>query len=247
MTAPVAASTDAPADIPQTSLAAHLPPAWQLRVAGLLYLVLIVLGGVDEMVVRGALVVSGDASATARNIMASEGLWRAGIAGDLLMHVLDLPVLVVLYLLLRPVHAGMALFATLINLVQTAVLAVNKLNLLLPLFLLGGGAYLKAFPPEQLQALAYLAIKVHGYGFGIGLIFFGVACMARGWLIVRSGYVPKLLGILMGLAGVSYLVNSFALLLAPAVADKLFPFIMLPPLVGETVFALWLLAGRHKY
>lgn len=238
---------NAPADTPPTSLAAHLPPAWQLRVAGLLYLVLIVLGGVDEMVVRGALVVSGDAAATARNIMASEGLWRAGIAGDLLMHVLDLPVLVVLYLLLRPVHAGMALFAMLINLVQTAVLAVNKLNLLLPLFLLGDGAYLKAFPPEQLQALAYLAIKVHGYGFGIGLIFFGVACVARGWLIVKSGYVPKLLGILMGLAGASYLLNSFALLLAPAVADKLFPIIMLPPLVGETAFALWLLAGRHKY
>jgi hypothetical protein len=251
MTASIAASKAAPtgatADTPLTSLAAQVPPAWQLRVAGLLYLVLIVLGGVGEMVVRGALVVSGDAAATARNIMASEGLWRAGIAGDLLMHVLDLPVLVVLYLLLRPVHQGMALFATSINLVQTAVLAVNKLNLLLPLFLLGGGAYLKAFPPEQLQALAYLAMKVHGYGFGIGLIFFGVACVARGWLIVRSGYVPKFLGILMGLAGASYLLNSFALLLAPAVADQLFPFIMLPPLVGETAFALWLLAGRHKY
>jgi len=238
---------NASADTPAASLAAHLPPAWQLRLAGLLYLVLIVLGGVDEMAIRGALVVSGDAAATARNIMASEGLWRAGIAGDLLMHVLDLPVIVVLYLLLRPVHAGMALFATLINLVQTAVLAANKLNLLLPLFLLGEGAYLKAFPPEQLQALAYLAIKLHGYGFGIGLIFFGVACVARGWLIVQSRYVPKLLGILMGLAGASYLVNSFALLLAPAVADKLFPFIMLPPLVGETAFALWLLAGRHGH
>jgi hypothetical protein len=179
--------------------------------------------------------------------MASEGLWRAGIAGDLLMHVLDLPVIVVLYLLLRPVHRGVALFATLINLVQTAVLAANKLNLLLPLFLLGDGAYLKAFSPGQLQALAYLAIKTHGYGFGIGLIFFGVACVARGWLAAKSGYVPKPLGMLLALAGASYLVNSFALLLAPAVADMLFPFIMLPPLVGETAFALWLVAGRHRH
>lgn len=227
--------------------AAERPNAWQLRMAGLLYLVLIVLGAFGEMKVRGALVVSGDAAATAHNIMASEGLWRAAIAGDLLMHVLDLPVIVVLYLLLRPVHRGVALFATLINLVQTAVLAANKLNLLLPLFLLGNAAYLKAFPPEQLQAMAYLAVKVHGFGFGIGLIFFGVACVARGWLLFRSGFVPKALGVLMALAGASYLVNSFALLLAPSVADMLFPFIMLPPLVGETAFALWLLAAPHRH
>jgi hypothetical protein len=225
--------------------AAERPPAWQLRVAGLAYLALIVLGALGEMKVRGSLVVSGDAAATARNIMASEGMWRAGIAGDLLMHVLDLPVIVVLYLLLRPVHRGLALFATLINLVQTAVLAANKLNLLLPLFLLGDAAYLQAFPPQQLQAMAYLAVKAHGYGFAIGLVFFGVACVARGWLLFRSGLAPRVLGVLMALAGASYLVNSFALLLAPAVADMLFPLIMLPPLVGETAFALWLLAGRH--
>lgn len=249
--ADVAATMDRPGEraaapsAQSASIAAQLPPAWQLRLAGLLYLVLIVLGGAGEMAVRGALVVSGDAAATAHNIMASEALWRAGIAGDLLMHVLDLPVIVVLYLLLRPVHRGMALFATLINLVQTAVLAANKLNLLLPLFLLGDGAYLKAFAPEQLQALAYLAIKAHGYGFGIGLIFFGVACLARGWLIARSTYVPRPLGVLLAVAGASYLANSFALLLAPALADKLFPFIMLPPLVGESAFALWLVMGRH--
>jgi hypothetical protein len=224
---------------------AERPPAWQLRVAGLMYLALIVLGALGEMKVRGSLVVSGDAAATARNIMGSEGMWRAGIAGDLLMHVLDLPVIVVLYLLLRPVHRGLALFATLINLVQTAVLAANKLNLLLPLFLLGDAAYLQAFPPQQLQAMAYLAVKAHGYGFAIGLVFFGVACVARGWLLFRSGLAPRVLGILMALAGASYLVNSFALLLAPAVADMLFPWIMLPPLAGETAFALWLLAGRH--
>lgn len=245
MAAPMAAPGAEPVHL-QSAAAAQRPPVWQLRMAGLLYLALIVLGGVDEMAVRGALVVSGDAAATARNIMASEGLWRAGIAGDLLMHVLDLPVIVVLYLLLRPVHRGVALFATLINLVQTAVLAANKLNLLLPLFLLGDGAYLNAFSPGQLQTLAYLAVKTHGYGFGIGLIFFGVACVARGWLVAKSGFIPKPLGILLALAGASYLVNSFALLLAPAVADMLFPFIMLPPLVGETAFALWLVAGRHR-
>lgn len=216
-----------------------------VRMAGLLYLALIVLGALGEMQVRNALVVSGDAAATAANIVASEGLWRAAIVGDLLMHVLDVPVIAVLYLLLRSINKGLALFATLINLVQTAVLAANKLNLLLPLFLLGDAAYLKAFPPEQLQSLAYLAVKLHGFGFGIGLIFFGVACVARGWLLFQSGFAPKAVCVLMALAGASYLVNSFAMLLAPAVAEMLFPFIMLPPLVGETVFALWLLLARR--
>jgi hypothetical protein len=212
-----------------------------MRLAGVLYLAIIVLGLFGEVFVRGRLVVSGNPAATAQAIAAAPGLWRAGIAGDLLMHVLDVPVTVVLYLLLRPVDEGLALFATFSNLIQTAVLTANKLSLLVPLFLLGGASYLAAFPPAQLQALSYVAIKVHGYGFGVGLIFFGVACVVRGYLMVKSGYVPKVFGWLMLCAGVSYLINSFALLLAPKVAAALFPGILLPAFVGELAFSLWMI------
>jgi len=100
-----------------------------------LYLSIIVFGILGELVVRGALVVSGDPTATALGISGSQFLWRAGIVGNLLMHVCDVPVIVVLYLLLRPVSESLALLATFINLVQTAVLVANKLNLLVPLFL----------------------------------------------------------------------------------------------------------------
>ncbi len=216
-------------------------PQRYARIAGLLYLAIIALGMFGELYVRGTLVVSGDAAVTSAAISASPFLWRAGIAGDLLMHVFDVPVIVVLYYLLRPVSRSLALLATLINLVQTAVLVANKMNLLVPLFVLENASYLTAFSPEQLQALSSLAIKAHGYGFGIGLIFFGVACLVRGYLIFVSTYLPKILGVLMAIAGLSYLINSFALLLAPTFAAAIFPSVLVPAFVAELAFALWLI------
>jgi hypothetical protein len=211
------------------------------RVAGFLYLTIILLGLFGEVFVRGALVVAGDAAATARNIAGSPFLWRAGIVGDLLMQVCDVPVLVIFYLLLRPVSESLALLATWINLVQTAVLAANKLNLVVPLLLAADAGYLKAFSPEQLHALSYLAIEVHEFGFGIGLVFFGFACLATGWLIFRSGYLPRTLGVLMLMAGLSYLTNSLALLLAPSFAAAIFPGVLVPAFVGESALCLWLI------
>jgi hypothetical protein len=216
-------------------------PQRQARVAGLLYLAIILLGLFGEGFVRGTLVVAGDAAATAGAISASPTLWRAGIAGDLLMHVCDLPVILVLYLLLRPVSESLALLATFLNLIQTAVLVANKLTLLVPLFLLEDSPYLKALTSQQLQALSQLAIKMHGYGFGVGLVFFGFACLVRGYLLYRSGYFPRALGLLMVAAGLSYLVNSFALLLAPSLAAMLFPAVLAPALVGELALCLWLI------
>ena len=220
----------------------ELSPRQCARVGGVLYLVIILAGLVGEVFIRGPLVVSGDAAATAQNIVRSMWLWRVGIAGDLVMHVCDVGLMLVFYVLLRPVSRPLALLAVLFNLVQTAVLVANKLNLLVPVFLLGNGAYLKAFDTQQLQALAYISLRVHDYGFGFGLIFFGVECVIVGWLIVQSVYFPRALGFLMQLAGACYVINSFALVLRPALASALFPFILLPPFVAELSLAVWLLA-----
>jgi hypothetical protein len=216
-------------------------PQFYARLGGWLYLAIIVFGLYGESFIRGTYVVSGDAAATANSIALSPLLWRSSIAGDLLMHVLDVPVILILYLLLRPVSESLALLATFFNLVQTAVLAANKLILLVPLFLQEDVAYLKAFSPEQLHALSYLTVKAHGYGFGVGLIFFGFACLVRGHLIARSGYLPKFLGIFIQIAGLSYLTNSFALLLAPTFAASIFPGILIPAFVGELSLCLWLI------
>ncbi|HEX5124870.1 MAG TPA: DUF4386 domain-containing protein [Rhodanobacteraceae bacterium] len=219
----------------------HLSPKSLARIGGALYIFIIVAGIFGEAFVRDALIVSGNAAATAANVAAHEGLWRLGIAGDLAMHIADLPLLVILYVLIRPVNRDLALLVLLFDAVQSAVLVASKMNLLMPLFAGGDASYLRAFTPEQLQALSYLSMRMDSHGFGFGLIFFGCGCLVLGWLIRRSGYLPWILGMLIQLAGACYLINSFALILAPALAGALFPAIMVVPFVAETSLALWLL------
>ncbi|WP_457325818.1 DUF4386 domain-containing protein [Roseateles sp. P5_E11] len=218
----------------------------ELRISGLCYLAIIALGLWSEAFVRGSLVVAGDAAATAERIAAHPQLWRLGLGADLLMQVLDLPIIVMMWRLLRPVNEPLALTAAGLNLVQTAMLVANRVQLLAALDLLTGPAMGTAFPPAQREALAMLAVQLHGQGFAIGLVFFGFSCVICGALIAHSGVLPRVLGWLLALAGLAYLLNSFALLLAPAFARLLFPAVMLPVLVGELAFALWLTAGKHR-
>jgi hypothetical protein len=211
------------------------------RIAGLLYLINIACGIFGEIFVRGHLVVAGDAATTAHRIMSSEFLFRCGIAGDLIMHITDVPMAVIFYVLLRPVSKDLSLLSALFGMLQTAILCANKLNLVTVLLLLGGTSSLKAFDQNQLQALASLSLSLHAYGFGIGLIFFGMSCLVAGYLMFQSGYFPKILGVLQVMAGVSYLINSSAQLLVPALANKMFPAIVLPAFIGELGTCLWLI------
>ena len=216
------------------------PPQGWARVAGVMYLLIIATGAFGELFVRGTVFVSGDPSSTANNIAASESLWRIGIVGDIVQHVFDIPVMLALYLILKPVNKNLALLTVLFNLIQTAVLVANSFNLVMPLFLVGNAEYLKAFEPNQLHVWTQLFVRLHSYGFGVGLVFFGLTCLVFGYLIFKSGYLPRILGILIMIAGLCYLTNSFALLLAPTVAAVIVPAILLPPLVGELSLALWL-------
>jgi hypothetical protein len=220
---------------------AETSPQVYARIGGLAYLIIIVTGAFGEMFIRNKIIVSGDAAATASNIAASPLLWRIGIAGDITMHLCDAVLTMVYYVLLRPVNKNLALLSVFFGLTQTAVLVANKLNLLMPLFLLGNADYLKAFDPHQLQALAYLSVEAHGYGFGIGLIFFGIECLIDGYLIFKSGYLPKILGVLILITGLCYLTNSFAMILSPALASLIFPAILAPAFIGELSICLWLL------
>jgi hypothetical protein len=216
-------------------------PNTYARIGGIAYLIIIVAGLLGEMFIRNSIIVSGDAAATAQNLAASTKLWRLGIAGDLLMHVCDLIVLFAYVVLFWPVNKKLILLAIMLNLVQTAVLVANKINLIMPLFFLSDDNYLRSFNPQQLQSLSYLFIKAHSYGFGVGLIFFGCASLITGYIIRRSGFLPGVLGLGMQIAGVCYLVNSFALILAPTIAQLLFPAILLPPFIAELSLSLWLI------
>ncbi|MCU1251715.1 MAG: hypothetical protein JWQ49_4744 [Edaphobacter sp.] len=211
------------------------------RIGGMLYLIIIVVGVFGEAFVRDRLIVSGDATATAANIRSLESLWRFHIAAELFLLICAIALLLILFVLLRPVGRDLALLAVFFNLVSIGVEAATTLYLLEALFPLGNAGYLKAFASEQLYAMASLSLKSHSYGFGVSLIFFGCFCLVIGYLIFRSGYLPKAVGVLMQIAGLSYLTNSFALVLAPAVANRLFPAILLPAFVGEASLCLWLL------
>ena len=216
-------------------------PQVYARIGGVLYIINIALGLYGELFVRGKLIVSGNAAATATHIMNHELLFRSGIAGDLLMQVTDIPSIVIFYILLKPVSKNLSLLSASFNLTQTVILGLNKLTLIAALSLLGGAVYLKEFQPLQLQALSYFALSMHDYGFAIGLVFFSFSCLLSGYLTFRSGYFPRFLGVLLAVAGLCYLINSFSLFVFPSFAEMIFPFIMLPAFIGELTFALWLL------
>lgn len=217
-------------------------PQMYAHMGGVLYLAIIALGGLAEGFVMNRLVMPGDAAATAHNIMASPLLWRLGVAGNLIVPLCAVALTWVFYLLLRPVSKRLVLLSVFFNLVSLAVEAVSKLFLLLVEPILRNPGYLKAFEPRQLQVLADLALASHGIAFNIALIFFGCGCLVDGYLIFRSGYLPKAVGILMQLAGLAYLTACLSALFTPAFAELITPAILVLPLVGESSLCLWLLA-----
>lgn len=208
------------------------------RLAGALYLLVIVNGLLGEVAIRGPLVVWGDAGATAQRILASQFLWRVGVAAQLLLLVCAVGMTFLWYLLLRPVNHNLTLLAMFFGVVSLAMDSVGALHLHAALPPLTSTA-LSVLDPQQRHAMAYLAIVAHAQAFGIALIFFGVQCVIVGHLIRRSGYFPKVIGTLLQIAGLCYLVNSFSQVLFPSL--PLFPFILIPSLIGESACCLWLL------
>lgn len=211
------------------------------RAAGALYLVIIVIGLLGEGWIRGSLVVAGDATATAQRILASEFLWRIGVASEMVLLVCAVALTFIWYLLLRPVSRSLALLMVFFAMISLAVEAVSALHLQAVLVPLSSSGYLKVLDPQQLHAMAYMSVVSHAHAFGLALIFFGAECLIVGHLICASGYFPRAIGRMMQLAGVCYLVNSFAMVLSPPLANLLFPAILLPALLGESSFCLWLL------
>jgi hypothetical protein len=194
------------------------------------------------MFVRGRIVVAGDAVATAHNLSALEPLWRFGFGAEITMWVFSIFIMGVLYVLLRPVNGTLALVALLFNVMDTSIESLNAaLCNFGALFLSNGGSALDAFNQHQLAALAALALRLHEYGFGAGLLFFGFVLILNGYLIARSTYFPRWLGILATVGGWCYVISSYSVFIAPKLEDTMFPFILLPALVAELSISLWLI------
>lgn len=218
----------------------EFPPQLYARIAGVLYLVIIVAGVFAEPFLRSRLVAPGDAAATATNITSNAFLFRLGIIADVSTFVCAVTLTVILYSLFEPVSRNAALQMLAFNLVQDAIGGLNALNTYRPLQLLGDAEYLKVFSRPQLEAMALVSLNTHSVGFAVALLFFGFSCLALGYLTYTSGFLPKALGVLMAIAGACYVVNSVARILSPWLASLLFPSILIPAFIGELAFALWL-------
>jgi hypothetical protein len=208
------------------------------RIAGALFLLSIVAGFFGEVYVPSKIIVSGDATATARNITTLSSLFRLGFASYLVEALCDVALALIFYVLLRPVQRNLALLAAFFGLVSTALYAVAELFYFAASIILGSTDALKSFSPDQLNALALLSLKVFGYGGGIFMVFYGVASALRGYLIFRSGYLPRFLGVLLGLAGLGFIMKSFALVLAPAYASDA---LLLPMFLAGVSLTVWFL------
>lgn len=232
-----------------TNLISDLSPRKMARLAGSGYLVIIGAGIFAEFFIRSNLLVPGDAEATAHQIMESEGAFRLGITADLIMLLSDVLVAWALYVLLKPVNRNLSLLAAFFRLVHAAVYGINLLNLIFVLQLLGGNSFLGVFESDQLYALAMVFLKAHQYGYDIGLVFFGFHCGVLGYLVFRSGFFPRILGILLEVAALAYLVNSFArfLMINYQTYESLFAVVVfVPAFIAELSFTLWLLVKGVK-
>ncbi len=211
------------------------------RAGGFAYLYIIAAGIFAQAFVRSKLAVPGDAAATAENILASEFLFRAGFASELLLLVADVIVAFVLYVLLKPIDRNLALLAAMFRLAMTAISAANSFNHYYVLLFLNEAEYLTVFGVEQLQAFALHSLRAHALGYHVSLVFFGFHCLLIGWLIFKSIYIPRLIGLLLIVASACYLTNSFATILFPDFARMLSSLILLPALIAELSLALWLI------
>lgn len=219
----------------------EVSPRRKARVAAVFYLITIVTAIFSEIVVRGNVVVSNDAAATARNILASELLYRLGFVADLIASASYVVVTAILYDLLKPVSRNVSLLAAFFSLVGIAIGALNALGHLAPLVFLRAAQHVSAFDAGQLQAMALLSLKLHAQGANISLVFFGLYCVLLGYLIFQSGFLPRTVGVLMAIAGCALLVNSFATFLSPPIANALSMYMLGLDGLGELSLTLWLL------
>ncbi len=211
-------------------------------VAGFGYLVVFLFGFGDLR--RGKLIVRGDAAATARNIMDSESRFRVGIATWMVQLAADVVVAWALYVFLAPVSEGLSLLTAWLRLVFTAVAAVAMVNHLSALDVLGGADDAEAFESNQLNSRAMRLLRSYDYGFNVGFVFLGLHILGLGYLIVRSDYVPGVLGILLIIAAAGYLIDSFASFLSSDYANNeaLFVvFVAVPAIISELSLTVWLL------
>jgi hypothetical protein len=214
------------------------------RIAGVLILIMAPFALFGMMYVPATLIVPGDAAITASNIMAAEGLFRLGIVGDSVVFLIEIVLVVMLYVLLKPVSKTLSLVAAFFRLAMTIIQGINLLNHFTALLLLSGADYLTVFKPDQLHALVLLFLNAHEYVAYIWGLFFALHLFFLGYLVYKSGYIPKILGVLLVFSSLCYLIQSFGNFLLPKY-EEIFALVGWVSII-ELAFPLWLVIKGVK-
>ena len=221
------------------------------RIAGLVYLIIAVFG-VLGVYIYSTLIIQGDATATVNNIMASQSLFRLGFLSDSIVFLSEIVLVVLLYVLFKPVSKTLSLVAAFSRLAVAVIEGVNLLNYIYVSLLLSGASYMAVFGPGQLNALVMMYLNAHVYGAYIWEAFFSIHLIALGYLVYKSGYFPKIVGIVLGIllvfASVGYMTISLGNFVLPnngviSIISSVFIGI---GTIGELSFAIWLLIKGVK-
>jgi len=211
-------------------------PNQTARIAGFLYLLLIPLGILGIMYIPNTLFVSGDMAATASNILANESLFRLGIVSAIAVQLVNIFVVLFLYKLLKPVNRGIAQLMVIFLLLAVPIAFINELAHLAVLLLLNGADYLAVFTTGQIQAMVAFFLDLHEHGIFIAQVFWGLWLFPMGYLVFKSGFLPRILGILLMIGCFGYLIDSVLFFLVPSFGVTFSEFTFL----GEVLLPLWL-------
>ena len=215
---------------------AETSPRFEARITGAIYLLTILTGIFAQGFVSSSLVVDSDAATTATNILMHKSLFQLGFAVYLIEMACQIAMTALFYDLLKPAGRSVSLLAAFLGFAGCIIKTFSRLFFIAPLFILGGAHYLSVFSAEQLQALALLFLKVNDHGAAIALVFFGFYALLTGYLIIRSTFLPRILGWWSAVAGLGWLT-----FLSPTLGYRLFPYLAGVGLLGATALILWLL------
>jgi uncharacterized protein DUF4386 len=218
-------------------------PMAYARAAGLLYIIIAIVGAFSIGYMPSIVFAFGDAAATAEKIASNQGLFRLGIFADIVVIICEIVLTAILFVMLKPVNATLSMMAAFSRLAMTVVMGLNLINYLVPLLLLSAPTYLGSFAPEQLSSLALLFLDAHEFGVYVWQVFFSLHLLVLGYLVFKSTFLPKVLGLLMMVGSFGYLVQALEKLTLTQsdVISMLVIGLLVIVTIGELAFALWLL------
>ena len=208
------------------------------RYAGVAMLLSIVFGALGEAYLPGKIIVGGDAAATAANIIARSTLFRLSFATYLVEGFCDIILCVLWYIVLKPVNRNLALISAFVGVVSMVTFAVAQSSFWASSLIVREAEGMTAFTEDQRNALAFLALRIATMVATLYMCFYGTASAIRGYLIMRSGYLPKVFGILFMIGGAGFILRSITYILAPAYGSWL---MLIPMAVAGIPLTFWLL------